>query len=361
MTAFQHLFEGDTLLIAIRQWLPRLIGLVILAELDHLLHLVVTQLIAAGQKLADRPGDTFLLVHLRDQLTLIGFGVGRTEDFSHHILALIDSREPESALHTGLFGQSCLTAIVGKRHYQSLIGIAFGMGLDGMLHTGIELCTQSLDLITTGSQLHRAVVLDLGISIGRQHALSLADHRKWLSLSTIEQLRIVAQATARCPRQGLHTQLALRQRLINRYSRLLGLLQQGQILLGRLRLIAVGIGHTHHHLQRLPTAARKGQHRVGHVSHPLFNGFDLLHALRTADIHQQQSRHRADIVEATLAEGGTKHQPRQFVGSIHWPERQAVLRIKHTGMGLIGHLSHGFTSGFGAHLFDDGVQIRCHW
>ena len=123
----------------------------------------------------------------------------------------------------------------------------------------------------------------------------------------------MTQATARPPRQLLDSEFALGQRLVDGHRRLLGLLQQGQILPGRLRLVAVGIGHTHHHLQRPPAAAGKGEHRVRHRRHPFPDGLDFLHALRTTDIHQQQSRHRAEIVEATLAEGGAEDDSRQSV------------------------------------------------
>ena len=151
MTALQHLLEGDPFLVAVRQRLPRLVGLVVQTEFDHLLDLIVAQLIAAGHKLTDGPRDAFLLIHLRDQFALIGFGVGRTEDLPYHILTQTDPREPQSALHTGLFGQACLTAVVGERHHEGLIGITLGMGLDGVLKTGIELRPQPFALVALGT------------------------------------------------------------------------------------------------------------------------------------------------------------------------------------------------------------------
>ena len=113
-----------------------------------------------------------------------------------------------------------------------------------------------------------------------------------MGIRVIEQLWVMAHTTTRGQREFLTTQLALCQRLIDRYDRLLSPSQEYQKLIPVLWLVAVGIAYTHYYLQCPATATSKGQYCIRHCCHTLAYLINLFHPLRTGHIHQQQSDHR---------------------------------------------------------------------
>ena len=103
MATLQHLLEGDALQVAVGQWLPRSELLVVGAELRHLFHHIVAQLVAAFEEVTDGAGDALLLIHLRDGLSLITADVCRAENLAHQVLLSLETTLPQGTLHTSLF------------------------------------------------------------------------------------------------------------------------------------------------------------------------------------------------------------------------------------------------------------------
>ena len=195
LAALLHFIDDDTLQLTVREGFPRLESQVVTTELDNLLHHVEAQLIASRQELLDAPYDTLLFVHLRLRPALERLLEGRAEHLADHIVAnLAETALPLGALHATLLRQLSLGAIVSQQR-QAVLRV-FPTLVDGLLHAGFILQFQTLTGVIFRIPHHLAVVFHLRTLIGLQRIVILPDDGNRLSLSVIEQLRVIAHATA---------------------------------------------------------------------------------------------------------------------------------------------------------------------
>ena len=190
------------------------------------------------------------------------------------------------------------------------------MLLHGPLQAGIELTLDALALGLLRIPAHRAVVIGRRRHVRHQRRQPVGHHRQCLRRRLEVQLRVVAHA-ARC-RQRLAggPQFHACQRAVNGQCRLLAVGQQTFVVSTVNSLATVAEGHADDDLQRAAAAADERQHGVRHPGHAAPGLSGLRRALRTVDVHQHQSAHRAQVVSAAAPEGAAEQQPRQPFGSI---------------------------------------------
>ena len=277
-------------------------------------HHIEAHVVATLYKRADVAGYALLLVHRRHRLAVIWLTIGGAEDAAHHLLRLGQLRLPQRAAHTALLLKPSPPAVACQGSHHRLATV-LRMLLHGPLQTGIELTLNTLALGLLRIPAHHTVVVDRRRHVRHQRPQPVGHHRQRLRRRLEVQLRVVAHATRGRQRLAGGAQFHACQRAVDGQCRLLAVCQQAFVVSTVNRLATVAEGHADDDLQRAAAAADERQHGVRHPGYAAPDLSGLRRALRTVNVHQHQSAHRALVVGAAATEGAAEQQPRQPVGS----------------------------------------------
>ena len=223
-----HLFHDNRFQLTISEGFPRFKGEVVWTEFCDLLHHIVAQLIATGEKILDETDDALLLVHLRERPSVVGLLIGFTKHLTDDIQSkLAETMVPMGAHNAGLFLQSCFLTVARQRHQTMFV--AFRLVIQCLRQTGVILHLNALAFVVVGIPDDLSVIVCLRTLVCCQHAALVVDDWQRHGVGVVIQLWVVTHATAPHQRLFAHYHVTHHQVHIKARGRFVGLLQECQI------------------------------------------------------------------------------------------------------------------------------------